>query len=447
MSHKISTPEARAHRAALVVAGGGPELRDRLGAVIGAHWDVMSPDSEERPPDAVALWLERGGEFELERLRETRIEWPDAPVIVLCDHPCVAGAVACMREGAADYLDGAQLDAGALEDSLARLLEFRSSCASSGPCAPGMIDGIVAVSPGMRRVVETVRALAESDSNVLIEAESGTGKELLARAIHDTSSRAGGPFVPVDCGALPEGIAERELFGHERGAFTGAHRSAPGLFRSADGGTLFLDEVGELPPLLQAKLLRALQQREVRPLGSTVVLPVDARIIAATNRDLGEEVRAGRFRADLFYRLRVVSLSIPPLRDRPEDVPALAGRFLASASRGGRIQGFAPEVIEALKARRWEGNVRELQNAIEAAAALSRGPLISLADLRLGGARIPLRPAPRELPLALEAYEAECLREVLKHADGDVARAARILGIGRSTLYRKLARHELVKRS
>jgi DNA-binding NtrC family response regulator len=295
----------------------------------------------------------------------------------------------------------------------------------------------------MRRVVQTVRALADSDSNVLIEAESGTGKELVARAIHDTSARARGPFVPVDCGALPEGIAERELFGHERGAFTGAHRASPGLFRSAHGGTLFLDEVGELSPVLQAKLLRALQQREVRPLGATAAQAVDARIVAATNRDLGEEVRAGRFRADLFYRLCVVALSIPPLRERVEDIPPLAGRFLALASRGGRIQGFAPEVLDALLAHRWEGNVRELQNAIEAAAALARGPLIGLADLRLGGARGPLRPPPRDLPLALAAYEAACLREVLSHAGGDVAQAARILGIGRSTLYRKLAQHGL----
>jgi transcriptional regulator with PAS, ATPase and Fis domain len=297
----------------------------------------------------------------------------------------------------------------------------------------------------MRRLVQTVRALSDSDSNVLIEAESGTGKELLARAIHDTSPRAAGPFVPVDCGALPEGIAEGELFGHERGAFTGAHRASPGLFRSANGGTLFLDEVGELSLVLQAKLLRALQQREVRPLGATAALAVDVRIVAATNRDLAADVRSGRFRADLFYRLRVVALSIPPLRERPEDIPALASRFLALASRGGRIQGFEPEVLEALAAHPWDGNVRELQNAIEAAAALARGPLIGLADLRLGDAR-PSRPAPRDLPLALSAWEAACLREVMSHAGGDVRRAARILGIGRSTLYRKLSQHGLVRR-
>jgi two-component system response regulator HydG len=446
MSHKVEPPDSRGPRAALLLIGGSPELRERLVAELDRNWELWSPDRDERLPDAIALYLEGSGESELARLRDVRIEWPGTDVIALCERPSVAGAVACMRAGAGDYIDVARLGGGTLAAPLARVLECRPPRAAIVPTAPGMLDGIVAVSPGMRRVVETVRALAESDSNVLIEAESGTGKELVARAVHDTSSRARAAFVPIDCGALPEGIAERELFGHERGAFTGAHRSAPGLFRSADGGTLFLDEVGELSPVLQAKLLRALQQREVRPLGSTAALPVDARIIAATNRDLGAEVRAGRFRADLFYRLRVVALSIPPLRERPEDVPALAGRFLASASRGGRIQGFEPEVIDALKARRWDGNVRELQNAIEAAAALSRGPLISLADLRLGHARAPLRPAPRELPLALEAYEAECLREVLKHAGGDVAQAARILGIGRSTLYRKLARHELAKR-
>jgi DNA-binding NtrC family response regulator len=447
MSHKVQLPEAPARGSGLLLLGAGAALRDRLAAATGAHWDLPSPEREQCPPCLVALYLEGSGEDGLERLRDARLEWSEADLIVLCERPSVPGAVACMRAGAADYLAVSNLGAGSLAAPLARALARRLPRAAAAATGLGTLDGIVAVSPGMRRVVETVRALAESDSNVLIEAESGTGKELVAHAIHDTSARARGRFVPVDCGALPEGIAERELFGHERGAFTGAHRSAPGLFRSAHGGTLFLDEVGELSPVLQAKLLRALQQREVRPLGSTAALPVDARIVAATNRDLGEEVRTGRFRADLFYRLRVVALSIPPLRERPDDIPALASRFLASASRGGRIQGFEPEVFDALKTRRWEGNVRELQNAIEAAAALSRGPLISLADLRLGHVRAPLSPAPRELPLALEAYEAECLREVLKHAGGDVARAAQILGIGRSTLYRKLARHELVKRS
>jgi DNA-binding NtrC family response regulator len=418
--------------------------RPRLAAALDGRFALASlADGGGEAPEVVVLDVDGRDGAELARLRDARARWPESELLVVSERASVEGAVACMRAGASDYLEDPGPDAARVVAALGRALERQKLRAPRLPDSPGVLDGIVAVSPGMRQVVQTVRTLADSDSNVLIEAESGTGKELLARAIHDTSPRARGAFVPVDCGALPEGIAERELFGHERGAFTGAHRSSPGLFRSAHGGTLFLDEVGELPPALQAKLLRALQQREVRPLGATAALAVDARIVAATNRDLGEEVRAGRFRADLFYRLRVVALSIPPLRERPEDVPALAGRFLALASRGGRIQGFAPEVLDALLAHRWEGNVRELQNAIEAAAALARGPLIGLADMRLGGARAPLRPAPRDLPLALAAYEAACLREVLSHAGGDVARAARILGIGRSTLYRKLANHGL----
>jgi transcriptional regulator with GAF, ATPase, and Fis domain len=180
----------------------------------------------------------------------------------------------------------------------------------------------------MRRVLQVVLDLSGSESNVLIEAESGTGKELVARAIHETSPRSAGPFVPVDCGALPEGIVDNELFGHERGAFTGANRSSAGLFRAANGGTLFLDEVGELPLAAQAKLLRAIQEREIRPLGSTQAVPVDVRIIAATNRNLEDDVGGGRFRADLYYRLRVISIELPPLRERPEDIPVLAAHFI-----------------------------------------------------------------------------------------------------------------------
>jgi DNA-binding NtrC family response regulator len=444
MSRELRDP------ARVAVADDPPELRGRLEAALrGGGWDLASlAGCGPAEPDVVVLDVDGRDAAQLAQLCAARVRWPESELVVVASRASVEGAVACMRSGASDYLEDGGPDLARVSAALERALERRRLRAP--PCldAPGVLDGIVAASPAMRRLVQTVRALSESDSNVLIEAESGTGKELLARAIHDTSPRAQGLFVPVDCGALPEGIAERELFGHERGAFTGAHRSAPGLFRSAHGGTLFLDEVGELSPVLQVKLLRALQQREVRPLGATTALAVDVRIVAATNRDLGADVRAGRFRADLFYRLRVVALSIPPLRERPEDIPPLASRFLATASRGGRIQGFEAEVREALISHPWEGNVRELQNAIEAAAALARGPLIGLADLRLGsGARAPLGPAPRDLPLALDAYEAACLREVLSHAGGDVARAARILGIGRSTLYRKLARHELARRS
>jgi DNA-binding NtrC family response regulator len=444
MSHEISGARGASRRARVLLQDGRPELRMHLAAAGEAGWEVALLSEGGPEPEAVLLDVDGRDAGQLSLLRELRARWPMTELIVVASRASIDGAVACMRAGASDYL-GDSADPRRVVAALERAIE-RQGARNAGPWdAPSVLDGIVACSPGMRRLVQTVRALSDSDSNVLIEAESGTGKELLARAIHDTSPRAAGPFVPVDCGALPEGIAEGELFGHERGAFTGAHRASPGLFRSANGGTLFLDEVGELSPVLQAKLLRALQQREVRPLGATAALAVDVRIVAATNRDLAADVRSGRFRADLFYRLRVVALSIPPLRERPEDIAPLASRFLALASRGGRIQGFQPEVLDALAAHPWEGNVRELQNAIEAAAALARGPLIGLADLRLGDAR-PSRPAPRDLPLALSAWEAACLREAMTHAGGDVPRAARILGIGRSTLYRKLAQHGLVRR-
>jgi DNA-binding NtrC family response regulator len=393
----------------------------------------------------------------VELIEEIRARCPDSEVIVMTGDASIDSAVACMRAGAYDYLTKPLLDAARLRAAVARALERRRlrlqarppraaadpAADARGACPRLALAQIVCNSPAMARVVRLIRDLSHNHSNVLIEAPSGAGKELVARAIHETSERAAGPFVPVDCGALPEGIVEGELFGYERGAFTGAHRAVPGLFRSAHGGTLFLDEIGELPLALQAKLLRAIQQREVRPLGTAEPIAVDVRIVAATNRDLAAEVQAGRFRADLFYRLRVVSISIPPLRERREDIPALVGRFLARRAHDARVRGIEPEALEALLHHSWEGNVRELENTLEAAIALAPGPQLTLRDLRLGGGGAWRAPAPRDIPLALDAYEAACLGEVLRRAGGDVARAARILGIGRSTLYRKMARHGL----
>jgi two-component system response regulator HydG len=312
------------------------------------------------------------------------------------------------------------------------------------------LERIVSESPAMRRVLERVRGMTHADANVLIEAESGTGKELIARAIHETSQRAHGPFIAVDCAALPEGIAEGELFGYERGAFTGAVRATPGLFRSAHGGTLFLDEIGELPLVLQAKLLRALQEREVRPLGSPRTIEVDVRIVAATNRVLRTEVEAGRFRADLYYRLRVVPIALAPLRERCEDIPLLAMHFLRAA-RGPTAATLEPAALQALLEYPWPGNVRELENVICAAAALAPGSCVRREDLcferppaaAASAAARPSAPASTQIELSLRAYERACLEEALRQADGEVRRAARLLGIGRSTLYRKLGEHGL----
>jgi len=396
-------------------------------------------------PEVVLLDLRLGQASGLELLGELRERRPDTEIIVMTGYASIDSAVACMRAGAFDYLEKPFADPRRVTQTLERALERRRLRVRNRELEGELgrrsaLERVIAQSASMRRVLQTVRDLASNESNVLIEAESGTGKELVARAIHETSPRSGGPFVPVDCGALPEGMIEGELFGYLRGAFTGAVRDSDGLFRAAQGGTLFLDEVGELPLGVQAKLLRAIQEREVRPLGAVDARPIDVRLIAATNRDLAAEVRAARFRADLFYRLRVVALALPPLRERPEDVPVLASHFVERAARGTKVIGLEPEALERLIAHRWDGNVRELENTIEAAVALAQGPRITAADLRLSSFDEPRAQLPGGIPLSLDAYERACLEEALRRCEGDVRAAARLLGIGRSTFYRKLGR-------
>ena len=384
-------------------------------------------------PEFVLLDQEQG----VDLIGRIRARCPATRVIVLTRAASVDCAVACMRAGAFDYVEQPPGDRSRVIRTLERARYRRAAHGD-----PVRISGIVARSEAMQDVLRLVLGLVRNQSNVLIQAESGTGKELIARAIHAHSPCRNGPFVPVDCGALPEGIVEGELFGFERGAFTGAVHASAGLFRSADGGTLFLDEIGELPIHVQAKLLRALQSREVRPLGATGAVPIDVRIIAATNRDLGEEVRAGRFRADLYYRLWVVVVPLPALRERPDDIPALVEEFLERARRrGARIGGIDPDALEVLRAGDWPGNVRELENTIEAAVALAPGPMLTRADLFPRGQVARPAPAPEGIPLTLSAYERACLEETLLRVDGDVRAAAKLLGIGRSTLYRKLVQH------
>jgi len=306
---------------------------------------------------------------------------------------------------------------------------------------------LVGNAPKMRALARTIHSLRRNESHVLITGESGTGKELIARAVHAASPRAAGELVPVDCGALPETIIESELFGHEKGAFTGAV-GAPGLFRMADGGTLFLDEIGEVPPGVQAKLLRALQHKEVRPVGASFTVPVDLRVVAATHRDLADLVAEGRFRADLFYRLNVVRIEVPPLRERREDIPLLVHHFLDTHGSRAPVDGIEDEALALLVASDWPGNVRELENAMESALALAPGPKLRVADLRVARRG----PAPvgsaalDEVALSLEAYECSALERALRENGGDAKAAARSLGIGRSTFYRKLAKHDSLRR-
>jgi DNA-binding NtrC family response regulator len=397
--------------------------------------------------EVVLLDLRLGAASGLEVLERIKRGRPDVEVVMMTGHASIESAVDCMRLGAFDYLEKPFGDPHRVRSVIHRALERRRLVARNRDLERELAArghaALIGSSPRMRAVLRTVESLRHNESSVLIVGESGTGKELVAAAIHAASPRRDKPFVPVDCGALPESIIESELFGNERGAFTGA-TGAAGLFRVADGGTLFLDEIGEIAQSVQAKLLRALQQREVRPVGAAVAVPVDLRILAATNRDLAELAEEGRFRLDLYYRLNVVRIELPPLRERAEDVPLLAQHFLEKHRRlETPVRGFEPEALHALCRHPWPGNVRELENAIESALALAAGPLLRARDFPIRRAPIALPGPPGDLPLSLDAYERSVLERALAESEGDAGLAARRLGIGRSTLYRKLAKHQL----
>ncbi len=319
---------------------------------------------------------------------------------------------------------------------------------------------IIGHNPAMRRVLETIQRVASSACTVLVTGESGTGKELVVAALHDASPRSGKPLVTVNCGAIPENLIESELFGHARGAFTGAHQTRQGHVAAAEGGTLFLDEVGELPLQVQVKLLRLLQQREYSMVGDSRVVKSDVRIVAATNRDLEAEVEARRFREDLFYRLNVIHIVLPALRDRPEDIEPLAKHFLnSSVARTGRLDvvGFTPEALAVLRAHPWPGNVRSLENTIERAVLLTAGPVVTVDDLpermRQSSASVPAaKPAQSSAPLpdsgidlraVVELYENRLIVQALERTGRNKNRAAQLLGLNRTTLVEMLKRKGL----
>jgi two-component system response regulator HydG len=399
--------------------------------------------------DVVLLDLFLGATSGLDLLERLKRERPAVEVIVITGHASIESAVGSIRRGAFDYLAKPFGDVHRVRTTVQKAIERRRLVRRNRELEEELRDRsatleLVGNSRGMRALVRTIDSLRHNESHVLLRGESGTGKELVARAIHAASQRADQAFVPVDCGALPETIIESELFGHKRGAFTGA-TGAPGLFRMADGGTLFLDEIGEISLTVQAKLLRALQEKEVRPVGAASTVPVDLRVIAATHRDLEQMVKKNRFRTDLFYRLNVVRIEIPPLRERREDIPLLVHHFLEKY-RGGhsRMEGIEDSALEVLVGAEWPGNVRELENVIESAMALAPGPRLRVADLpRLASPSTRYAAQLTELPLSLEAYERSALERALEESGGDAARAARRLGIGRSTLYRKVAKHGL----
>ena len=407
---------------------------------------------EKEPFDLLLTDLKMPEMDGVEVLRRTRALQPELPVILITAHATIPTAIEAMRAGAFDYVEK-PFDNTELKSLVQRALDvtrlsrenryLRAELASRYA-----LDSIVAESPALREVLDLVRRAARSPSTVLVSGESGTGKELVARAVHYHSDRVGQPFLAVNCKAFAPGVLESELFGHEKGAFTGALRSRPGIFERADGGTLFLDEVGECEPDCQAKLLRVLQERSFQRVGGSVERSVDVRIVAASNRDLRDEIAAGAFREDLYFRLAVIPIHIPPLRERTEDVLPLARHFLrAWNERLERdVAGWSPEVEAYLVRHTWPGNVRELENALERGVVLARGDRIELDDLLVephtGASGAPDDPG-EALQAFLDRAAEERIRSALAETGGVRVEAARRLGIDRTTLYRLMRKHAI----
>ena len=404
------------------------------------------------PPAVVVTDFAMPGMNGLEFVLALREHSPDTTFLVVSGQATVEEAVNLMKHGVVDVLVKPPR-AAALRKAVALALTQHQLAAENRRLRHALrgrrqLTRVIGASPAFEQVLRMVEKVAPTGSTVLLTGETGTGKEVIADAIHELSPRAERRLVKVHCAAIPATLLESELFGHARGAFTGAVREKPGLFEAADGGTLFLDELGEIPQEMQVKLLRVLQTGEVQRIGETRTRRVDVRVIAATHRDLEVEVAQGRFREDLFYRLNVIPLLVPPLRRRGDDVLLLAQRFLErERTERGRtqVEGFSPEALAALRGHAWPGNVRELENAVERAAALAEGPLNGLDDLpeavRGGGAAA--EPA-LALPEAVTLAEAEriLVRHALDATGGNKKEAARRLGIGLATLYRKLAAEE-----
>ncbi|TFZ06497.1 response regulator [Ramlibacter henchirensis] len=373
---------------------------------------------------------------------EIRQRHPSLPVILLTAHGTIPDAVEATARGVFGYLTK-PYDARELLDKIAQAIALGVPPSSGDTHDERWREEIVSRSSRMEELLAEARMVARSDASVLLRGDSGSGKELLARAIHKASPRARRPFVAVNCGAIPEALLESELFGHMKGAFTDAVANHKGLFQAADGGTLLLDEIGDMPPALQVKLLRVLQERAVRPLGSSQSIPVDVRVISATHRDLETAMAGGQFRQDLYYRLNVVTLTLPTLAERREDIPLLANHFLhkLAGKYGKRVSGFAPEALKALASAPWPGNVRQLYNVVEQVCALSTTALVPLAlvqrALRVPGVEV------LTYAEAKQRFEREYLVGLLKMTDGSVADAARLAGRNRTEFYRLLQKNEL----
>ncbi|MBG6074816.1 sigma 54-interacting transcriptional regulator [Polaromonas sp. CG_9.11] len=413
----------------------------RVTAVTSA--EAALTELQLKRPQLVLSDVRLPGKDGLALFDDIRILHPSLPVILLTAHGTIPDAVEATERGVFTYLTK-PFDGKGLLDKIAEAL---SLSAPAHPSRQGSAEAwqtrLISRSSRMAEVLAEAHMVAGTDASVLLRGESGTGKELLAQAIHQASPRAAKPFIAVNCGAIPEALLESELFGHVKGAFTDAVSNHKGLFQAADGGTLLLDEIGDMPPALQVKLLRVLQEREVRPVGASQSIPVDVRIISATHRDLDDAMEAGDFRADLYYRLNVVTLSLPPLSDRREDIPLLANHFLVTlaAKYHKRLSGFAPEALKALSTAAWPGNVRQLYNVVEQVCALSSTPLVPLALVQ----RALRSPSIQVLTFAeaKQRFERDYLVGLLKLTDGNVADAARLADRNRTEFYRLMQKHGL----
>ena len=403
----------------------------------------------DREFDAVLSDVRMPGRSGIEMLGEIREIRATVPIILMTAFGSIDSAVEAMQAGAFDYITKPfKRDAllVTLERAFERrLLEEENRRLRKAVDRTASFGALIGASPAMREIFAMMRKVADNRSSVLITGESGTGKELVARTLHFSGIRSDKPFVPINCTALPEGLMESELFGHVRGAFTGATNSKRGLFEDADGGTLFLDEIGDMSFGLQSKLLRVLQEREIRPVGGNRNKQINVRLIAATNRDLRQDIEEGRFRRDLFYRLNVIPIVIPPLRERKEDIPLLAEAFVRKHSDGNAFI-LTPSAIDKLSVCTWEGNARELENVIERAVALAEGELLGPDDLPVfddeSGSTGELSVAALidealEQNMTLSELEDRYTVRVLEKTRGNKARAAKILGINRRTLYRR----------
>jgi two-component system response regulator HydG len=432
----------------------------------GSVPEALEVLEEQQPVEMLLLDLKLPGGGGLKLLGEVRERYPKTGVVVMTAFATVSSAVEAMRIGAGDYLTkpfALEQLTTVLAQSARRLhFDLESRMVRERLRTERGMGDLIGTSPAMEKVYRIMSKVASSTHPVLILGESGTGKELVAHAIHTSGPNAAKPFVPVDCGSLVPTLIESELFGHVKGAFTGANRAKEGLLASAEGGTVLLDEIGELPLDLQAKLLRALQEREVRPVGATHAVPISARVLAATNRDLTAMVAQGLFRKDLYFRLNVVNLKIPPLRNRREDIQMLAEYFLDRVQReSGKAHRFSEDTARVMMEYDWPGNVRELQHAIERTCAMSSGPVLHTVDLptQLQDFR-----AHRQVPgqangfgdglsdghesqgdsiVSIADMEKQAILETIRQLKGDKLMAAKLLGIGKTTLYRKLKEYGL----